>query len=107
MLKNQMLDDARQSFLGFLDAFKSDLIGEVKGTIQNEISLTGAHEKKLDQTLSRREAAALLDCSLTTLCQYQKQGTIPYYKVGKKVLFKREELLEAIRKQVKKGGRHE
>ncbi len=106
MLKLQLLDEARLSLLGFLDAFKSDLIGEVKNTIQNEIAAVKPSEAH-DQTLNRREAAALLNCSLATLCQYQKQGTIPYYKAGKKVLFKREELLEAIRKQVGKGGRHE
>jgi excisionase family DNA binding protein len=103
----EQLERASQSLLGFFEGFKLDLIAEVKEVMQKEILSARADEKSEEQVLTRQEAAKLLDCSLTTLCHYQKEGVIPFYKVGKKVLFKRKEILDSIRKQVKKGGRHE
>lgn len=103
---NLDFDKVGRSIVDFLDRFKHELVAEVKNVVSvRERAQSTARE--VDEVLSRREAAALLNCSLTTLCHYQKQGVIPFYKAGKKVLFKREELLDAIRKQVRKGGRHE
>ena len=104
MLNLKLLDDAKHSLESFLETFKLDLIGEVKKVVQTEISAVHSVAISPDQTLTRQEAANLLNCSLTTLCHYQKTGAVPFYKVGKKVIFKREELLDSIRKQVKKGG---
>lgn len=102
-----MLEKAKLSLVDFLEGFKTDLVTEVRKSLKEEMSMVQSAVKSPDQTLTRREAAKLLDCSLTTLCHYQKEGVIPFYKVGKKVLFKREEILVAIRHQVKNGGRHE
>lgn len=104
MVSKNKIEEARQSLFEFLETFKLDLIGEVKKAVQIEMAAVQDIAKSPDQVLMRQEAADLLNCSLTTLCQYQKEGKIPFYKVGKKVIFKREELLESIRKQVKKGG---
>ena len=58
--------------------------------------------------LNRKEAAKLLSCSLTTLSSYQKKGYIPFYRIGRKVYFKKGELLNLdqaiiIRKGVRNG----
>ncbi|MBS2210264.1 helix-turn-helix domain-containing protein [Carboxylicivirga mesophila] len=47
--------------------------------------------------LTRKEAMELLNCSHSTLYRYQKEGEVPYFKIGKKVLFKKSELLEFIK----------
>lgn len=107
MLNSNLIEDAKVKFVDFLDAFKLDLISEVSKAIQKEITTAQSAVNSQDQTLTRREAAKLLNCSFTTLCHYQKEGVIPFYKVGKKVLFKREEILAAIRHQVKNVLRHE
>lgn len=105
MTNLKLVEAAKVTLVDFLDAFKLDLVAEVSKAIQKEIAPVHITTRSQDQTLTRREAAKLLDCSLTTLCHYQKEGVIPFYKVGKKVLFKREEILDAIRKQVRKGGK--
>lgn len=106
MSNNLGLSQVGKSILDFLDGFKQELVTEIRTAIALEKS-SEQPSSNADQVLTRKEAAELLDCSLATLCHYQKQGTIPFYKAGKKVIFRREELLEAIRKQARKGGRHE
>lgn len=48
--------------------------------------------------LSQRETAKFLRVSLPTLIAWKKSGKLPYYQNGRKVLFKKSELLEAMRK---------
>jgi excisionase family DNA binding protein len=40
-----------------------------------------------------RECAAFLHCSVVSIHNYKKQG-MPYYRIGRKVLFKKSEVLE-------------
>lgn len=107
MINSLLLEKAQYSILEFLEEFQANLLMEVKKTMQQEISSKQTQDVSADEILTRKEAAALLNCSLTTLCHYQKEGIIPFYKAGKKVIFKKQEILDAIRRQVKKGGRHE
>ena len=48
--------------------------------------------------LTRKETAKLLKCSLPTLDEYSKTGLLVSYKVGKRVLFKPNEVEDAISK---------
>lgn len=98
------LDQAKNSLLSFIEGFKKDLIQEIKLALLSEATQSKEVNPLENEILTRQEAAHLLNCSLTTLCQYQKEGVIPFYKIGKKVLFRREELLISIRRHVKKGG---
>ena len=47
--------------------------------------------------LSQREAAKFLRVSLPTLISWKKSRRIPFYQHGRKVLFKRSEVLEAMK----------
>lgn len=49
-----------------------------------------------DSLLNTREAALLLNLEVTTLYDKTSQRLIPHYKRGKKVLFKKSELLAWI-----------
>jgi excisionase family DNA binding protein len=47
--------------------------------------------------LSQREAANFLRVSLPTIITWKKSGKIPFYQYGRKILFKKSEVLEAMR----------
>lgn len=46
------------------------------------------------QTISAKEAGAILGISAWTLYEWVKAGEIPHIKIGKRVLFRRQTLLE-------------
>ncbi len=50
--------------------------------------------------LSQREAAKFLRVSLPTLISWKKARKIPFYQHGRKVLFKKSEVLEAMKNSV-------
>nr|WP_321454192.1 helix-turn-helix domain-containing protein [uncultured Carboxylicivirga sp.] len=76
-----------------------DIIREV---IQEEIEKmtfqipTSLELKDNEALLTRKEAMELIKCSHSTLYRYQKEGVVPYFKIGKKVLFKKGALLESM-----------
>ena len=47
--------------------------------------------------ISRSECAKYLGVNLVTLWRYTRAGKLPCYRVGKKILFRRSEILEAIK----------
>jgi excisionase family DNA binding protein len=54
-----------------------------------------------DELLSRKEVASLLQISLPTLHKKQREGKIPFYRMGTRILFKKSEVmksLDAVRK---------
>lgn len=68
---------------------------------------TGKNQSKL---ISRREAANLLQISLPTLDDYTKRGLLNSYRIGRRILFKREEVEQSLIQRnfgkFKKGGSH-
>ncbi|MDB5005696.1 MAG: hypothetical protein JWP45_89 [Mucilaginibacter sp.] len=60
--------------------------------------------KVADGFLTRTQVADLLNISIVTLHRYQKEGLIPYRRVGRRILFSRTEVLEAIKITTKKKG---
>jgi len=76
----------------------------LKETIQEalESALNVVEEnKEAEVLLSRHEAAELLKVSLVTISKYQKDGIIPYYRFGRRVLFKKKELIESLKGSVR------
>lgn len=55
------------------------------------------HEIKEDY-LDQREAAKFLRISFPTIIRWKKEKKIPYYQEGRKVLFKKSELLRVLKK---------
>ena len=84
------------------DEIKKEFIIElkmiIKDVIQNELKhINQSLSKPNDnQLLTRKEAARFLHCSLTTLYHYQIKNLIPYHQVGRKVLFKKNDLINSI-----------
>ena len=54
-------------------------------------------EKYEEDLLTRKQAADFLNCNLVTLWRYTREGRIPYYRAGRKMFFKRSEILDSIR----------
>lgn len=48
--------------------------------------------------LKQQEAAKFLHISLPTIIRWKKKGKIPYYQEGRKVLFKKSELLQVLQR---------
>lgn len=61
--------------------------------------LTVASIKPEESTLlTIQEASTLLNVSLSTLHSYKKQGKLPFHRIGRRVYFKKTEILEALNK---------
>ncbi|WP_461449801.1 helix-turn-helix domain-containing protein [Mucilaginibacter sp.] len=58
----------------------------------------------IDGFLTRAETLKFLKISSPTLQRYQKSGLLPYHKVGRKVYFKKTDLVEATKVNLKKKG---
>lgn len=73
---------------------------EEKGIIIQD-SLTTKSQKGAieDQFLTRNEASILLKVSLVTLNNWQKTETLIPYKIGKRVLYKKEDVEKALQEQ--------
>ena len=67
------------------EAFKEELTEILK---QNEKSTD------YDILLSRKEVAELLKVSLITVSKYQREGKLPYSRRGRRVYFKKGDILK-------------
>ena len=52
-----------------------------------------------DEHLCDKEVAYMLKVSRRTLSEYRSNGTLPYYVLGGKVLYKRSEIEQALKRE--------
>jgi len=78
------------------DELKSLIVDAVKYAHQ-EIN-NGVISEDTEDYLDQREAAKFLRVSLPTIINWKKTNKIPYYQEGRKVLFKKSELLKVMHK---------
>ena len=57
-----------------------------------------------DELLTDKEVAHILKVSRRTLSEYRSNGTLPYYVLGGKVLYKRSEIEQALKREY--NGKH-
>lgn len=55
-----------------------------------------------DGFLTREETAKLLKISYPTLWRYQQDGTLPYHRVGRSILFNKSDVVNATKVALKK-----
>jgi len=65
-----------------------------------------------DKPLTRNELKEKLGCSLTTIWKYTKNHTIPFFRMGKKMYFNFDDVVQALKNTGgisfnKRGGNHE
>lgn len=72
----------------------------IRDAVREELSVfsTSIHNKQTDpiEYLNRRDAAKLLQVSMTQLYYLQKKGVVGSYRVGSKVYFKKSDLLNSF-----------
>jgi len=49
------------------------------------------------ELIGREEVAKMLKCNLVTIWRYMRDDKLPYYRVGRKILFRKDEILESIK----------
>jgi len=77
----------------------SELLAEITQVVRREIAATRpADGEKADDLLSRQEAAKLLRITLPTLRQRTKEGRLRGYRMGARVLYRRDELMQALQR---------
>lgn len=80
-----------------LDLSQSEFKDLIKESIQElQHSTDEGFQKEI--VLNAKEAAAYLNISAPTLHKWKREGTIPFYKKGGRVFFKKSELYNCISK---------
>ena len=64
----------------------------------------GTTSQNDDEYLCDKEVAYMLKVSRRTLSEYRSNGTLPYYVLGGKVLYKRSEIEHALKREY--NGKH-
>ena len=82
-----------------------EFVGLTEKTVRHILQQDKANELNKspdaeDDCMTIQRCAAFLNCSLVSIHNYKKQG-LPYYRVGRKVLFKKSEVLAFMKAQFK------
>lgn len=72
---------------------KDELKSLLKETIIETLNESGIGNKKDDNLMNIQEAAAMLNLAVATIYEKTSTKAIPHYKHGKKILFKKSELV--------------
>ena len=80
-----------------------EFIELTRQTVQAVLSehATVSTESSEDEHFSIAECARFLKCSLVSIHNYKKKG-LPYYKMGRKILFKKNEVLAFMKNATKR-----
>ena len=74
---------------------KNEIVAEIKKELQE---LTQALEAPPpDELITRQEASNILQISLPTLLSYRKQSIVQAYRFGRKIRYKRSEIIAAAK----------
>lgn len=69
-----------------------DLCNRIRSTIQEELQRSSTLKEENSQYLTRSEVASLLKISIPTLHSYTKKGKLTAYRIGRRVLYRSDEL---------------
>ena len=74
------------------DELKQVLMEIISAEIFPQIPQVTKTETKTDEILSRKDAAQILGVSLPTLTKYSLDGMVPFYRLGSRIRYKRNEI---------------
>lgn len=78
---------------------ENDLRTIMSETIQRELaSFKPVEQPKNNSLITRQETANLLGISLPTLSTYSKEGKIQSYRIGTRIRFKYDEVINSVSK---------
>ncbi len=75
-----------------------DLTSKINSIFQNHNS----DKSKLDDYLSEKEVREILDRKSTAMWDLEKSGRLPFFKVGRKKFYKKQDVLNLIEKSKNK-----
>jgi predicted DNA-binding transcriptional regulator AlpA len=75
------------------------LISETLREVLIGTELTNNIKEPPDQLIDRQEALRLLHLSSTSLWSRMKDGTVPFKRIGRRVLFSKNEILKCIKNE--------
>lgn len=73
--------------------------------MQAEQHAATAEARRNEEPLNVKQAATLLGITAQTVWEWQKRGTLPSYRLGKRIMFRRGEVLAALQAQTQPDGR--
>ena len=73
-----------------------DLLNSIGDLIDKKLELRLPAQKKTSKYLSRTEVCELLKITLPTLNDWSKLGRVQSYKIGNRVLYKQDEIENAL-----------
>jgi excisionase family DNA binding protein len=86
----------------------NDLLDRIEQIIDKRLSSLSPQQKEKSEYLTRKETAGILKITLPTLHDWTKEGWLQSYKIGNRVLYKKQEIEESVREVLfhkhKKGG---
>ena len=91
----------RDGTAGSLEEDKNLVRKELKNGFEQQSQSSPQEDQKQFPYLSRMETAACLKISLDTLWAWTKDGKLKSYKIGRRVLYKIEEIDKALKEQPK------
>jgi len=62
-----------------------------------KVNIMNEQKNEPEKLLTRDEVMKLLACNSTTIWRYTRSGKLPFYRAGRKMFFKRSEILMAIK----------
>jgi excisionase family DNA binding protein len=73
--------------------------------LQAEQVDASAEARRNEEPLNVKQAATLLGITPQTVWEWQKRGTLPSYRLGNRIMFRRGEVLAALKAQTQHDGR--
>lgn len=82
--------------IGEFIALTKDLIEKAINEKKQEQTLLEQSLKRVEEHFSIKELADFLHCSKVSIHNYKKLG-LPFYRIGRKILFKKQEVLNFMK----------
>jgi predicted DNA-binding transcriptional regulator AlpA len=79
-----------------------ELATVIKLTVQKEYELifNSKPPQPDNEYISRKETSQILGISLPTLNDYSKRGLLPSYRIGSRILYKKEEVFKSLNQRL-------
>ncbi|MGE0562766.1 MAG: excisionase family DNA-binding protein [Flavobacteriales bacterium] len=85
--------------LFFISISEDELSKMISNSLKRELANLYIEDKvNSNELISRTEVSKLLKISLPTITEWVKNGKIPAYRIGSRVLFNKEEVLNSLTK---------
>lgn len=75
-----------------------ELLGEITKAVRSELDARETTATPAEVLLSRQQTAELLGVTLPTLASYTRRGLVQGYRIGARVRFKKNEVMDGLKR---------